>query len=159
MNCWNICRDTLGNAPKSSWRSFEQYLKGIGDSLGNARRVGGLFNDVYRVVNTVHFGKCPNKSGDQTGAFPTRSPANRMQEDPLGLSPSVSPYFWGISCLFPHSTAILINLIKNWKHNRKYKKPTAILLYFTLSNYTTFGQTNWRDIFFKSSGVRGWMMK
>jgi hypothetical protein len=31
-----LCGDSLGNAFKSSWRPFEKYLKGIGDSLGNA---------------------------------------------------------------------------------------------------------------------------
>jgi hypothetical protein len=36
--CPNLCRDTLGNEPISSWRPFEQNLKGIGDSLGNAQR-------------------------------------------------------------------------------------------------------------------------
>jgi hypothetical protein len=25
----------LGNAPKSSWRLFEPYLKGVSDTLGN----------------------------------------------------------------------------------------------------------------------------
>jgi hypothetical protein len=35
--CPNLCRDTLGNAPKSSWRPFQEYLKCIGNSLGNAR--------------------------------------------------------------------------------------------------------------------------
>jgi hypothetical protein len=35
----NLHRDTLGNASKNSWRPFEQYLKGIGDSLENAQRV------------------------------------------------------------------------------------------------------------------------
>ncbi len=34
-----MCPDTLGNAPKSSWRPFVQYLKGIGDSLGKAQIV------------------------------------------------------------------------------------------------------------------------
>jgi hypothetical protein len=43
-NAENLCRDTLGNAPKSSWIPFEQYLKGIGDSLGNAQRVLETFS-------------------------------------------------------------------------------------------------------------------
>jgi hypothetical protein len=34
-----LCRDSLGNVSKSSWRPFEKYLKGVGDSLGNAQRV------------------------------------------------------------------------------------------------------------------------
>ncbi len=32
-----LCRGSLGNVSKSSWRPFEKYLKGIGDPLGNAQ--------------------------------------------------------------------------------------------------------------------------
>jgi hypothetical protein len=35
--CPNLCQDTLGNAPKSSWRPFQQNLKGIVNSLGNPK--------------------------------------------------------------------------------------------------------------------------
>ncbi len=34
-----LCRGSLVNVSKSSWRPFEKYLKGIGDSLGNAQRI------------------------------------------------------------------------------------------------------------------------
>jgi hypothetical protein len=43
-NAENLCRDTLGYAPKCSWIPFEQHLNGIGDSLGSARRVLETFS-------------------------------------------------------------------------------------------------------------------
>jgi hypothetical protein len=42
-----LCRDSLGNVSKSSWRPFEKYLKGIGDSLGNAQRVLETFSATF----------------------------------------------------------------------------------------------------------------
>jgi hypothetical protein len=72
----------LGNAAKSSWRTFEQYLKDIGDSLGNARRVLETFSAMLSEKQR-HFGKWPTNSGDLTGILPTRFSVNRKQEDPL----------------------------------------------------------------------------
>jgi hypothetical protein len=83
----------LGNSSKSSQRPFEQYLKGIGDSLGDAGRgLGTFFSNTCRVADT--FAKCPNKSGNPIGAFPIVSPANKKQGDSLRLSPTVvTTYF------------------------------------------------------------------
>jgi hypothetical protein len=62
----------FGNSSKSSWRSFEHYLKSIGDSLGNAQRVLETFSAMLTLLQIL-FGKCPNKSGDPVGAFLTVS--------------------------------------------------------------------------------------
>jgi hypothetical protein len=42
-----LCGDSLGNVSKSPWRPFEKYLKGIGDSLGNAQRVLETFSATF----------------------------------------------------------------------------------------------------------------
>ncbi len=109
-----------GNAPNSSWRLFEQYLKGIGDSLTNARRVletlSAMLN-AYRVAETL--GKCLYKSGDMMGTFPTGLSASRKQRDPLGLLPTISPHISGILRVYPRSKAVLFNLSKTWRITRK----------------------------------------
>jgi hypothetical protein len=52
-------------------------------------------------------------------AFPTGSLANREQEDPLGLLPSVSPHIFDIFYPFPSSMVFLLHLIKDRRFNRK----------------------------------------
>ncbi len=114
--CSRLCQGTLGNAPKSSWRSLEQYLQGIGNSLGNGKEYWRLFQ---QCLQNRGYTSGLNKSKDPMGAFPTRSPATRKQGDALGLSPTVSSHISSIFCPFPQSVTILLNLIKNWGHNRK----------------------------------------
>jgi hypothetical protein len=60
----------LENAPKSSWRPFEQNLEGTGDAFGNAQleTFSAMLTEWWR-----HFGKCPNKRGDLMGAFSSGS--------------------------------------------------------------------------------------
>jgi hypothetical protein len=74
----------FGNVPKSSYRPFEQNLKGIGNSLGNAKIGLETFSAMLKEYQR-HLGNCPIKSGDLMGAFP------RKQENHLGLMPTVSP--------------------------------------------------------------------
>jgi hypothetical protein len=76
------------------------------------------------------------------GAFPSGSPANRKQGNPLGLMPTMSPHILGIFCLFPQSTAVFIKLKYNfetWLKNLKAISSSSPI--FALSNYTTFSQT------------------
>ncbi len=67
---------------KALKRPFEHC---IDDSLDNDQRVciGDFFSNAYRIAD--HFGKCPNKRGDQIGALPSRSIAHRKQEGPTQL--------------------------------------------------------------------------
>ncbi len=44
-----LCRDSQGNVSKSSWIPFEKYLKGVGDSLGNAKSVLETFSATFTV--------------------------------------------------------------------------------------------------------------
>ncbi len=83
--------------------------------------------DLFRYL---HFGKCPNRSGDLLGAFPGVSPANSKQGYPLSLLPSVSLQLSDMFCWFLRRTAVLLNLIKNWRHNRKIEELSAVLLLF-----------------------------
>ncbi len=75
--------DMLGNTPKSS-----------GDNLSSFNRVLATLwempEEYWKLVR--HFGKHPNKNEDMMSSFPTGSPVNRKQGDPLGLWPNVSPY-------------------------------------------------------------------
>ncbi len=75
---------TLWEMPKEYWRSFQQ--------------------------RQIHFGKCPNRSGDPLGAFPSVSPANRKQGYPLGQLPSMSPYTSGLVLLISKKNGGFIKL-------------------------------------------------
>ncbi len=72
---------------KSSWRPFEKYIKDIGDSLGNAQTVLDTFSGTFTKY-WIHFGKCPNRSGDPLGAFTSVSPAIGSK-----VSPHISDMF------------------------------------------------------------------
>jgi hypothetical protein len=135
-----LCQDLLGNVSKSSWRPFEKYLKGIGDSLGNSKRVLETFSATFTEYQ-IHFGKCPNRSGDPLGAFPNVSLANRKQGYPLVLLPSVSPHISDMFWWFLRRRAVLLNLIKNWRHDRKnWIMISGSSPIFNLSNHTTFAK-------------------
>jgi hypothetical protein len=74
------------------------------------------------------------------GAFPSRSPANRKQGNPISLMPTVSPHITDIFCLLPRSTEVFIKL--RYDLETKLKKSNQHLFsFFALSNYTTFSQT------------------
>ncbi len=51
--CPNLCRDMLGNAPKSSWKPFEQYLQVVGDTLGNKQEYWRPFSNADKVADTI----------------------------------------------------------------------------------------------------------
>jgi hypothetical protein len=71
-------------------------------------------------------------------ALLTRSPASREQEDPLGLSPSVSSNISGIFCLSPRTMAVLFDLIKNKRYNKKNYKPSAVLQFLLFQTRPLF---------------------
>ncbi len=110
--------ESIGAEPKGNWRLFGKCLKGIGD----------IFSNAYRIAETLW--KCPNKSGDQTDEFHSGSSANRKQENPLSLMPTVSPHISGIFCLFPWSVQVLLNLNTIWTHNKKLKSHQQFFAYF-----------------------------
>ncbi len=152
-----IYAGTLGNASKSSWRPFEQYLKSVGDSLGNTQRVLEAFSAML-TEQWIHFGKCLNKSGDPMGAFPTRSPSNWKQGGPLSLLPTASPHISGGFCLFFWSKAVLLNLYTSWRHNKNLNAFSVSSPIFTLSNYINFGQTP-TGATIALSGSEWWVIK
>jgi hypothetical protein len=55
---------------------------------------------------------------------------------PLGLSPRGFPHILGIFCLFPQSTVVLLNLMKNQRHKKIFKNHQRSSPIFALSNYT-----------------------
>ncbi len=70
----HLCWDMLGNEPKSSWRPFEQNLKGIGDSLGNAEedwRPNGCIS--LRVSSQKETRKPPRPNDHWVSAMPGRN--------------------------------------------------------------------------------------
>jgi hypothetical protein len=81
-----LSRNLLGNVSKSSRRPLKKYLKGIGDFLGNSQTVLETFSATF-TEKQIHFGKCPNRSGDPLGAFLSMSPANRKQGYPSAYCP------------------------------------------------------------------------
>jgi hypothetical protein len=70
------------------------------------KRIGDLFSSAYKVAEILS----PYKSRDPMGAFPSGSPANKKQGNPLILMLTMYPHISGIFCLFPQSTAVLLNL-------------------------------------------------
>jgi hypothetical protein len=74
-------------------RDISSVPKDIGNSLGKCLLA-------MLTEQRIHFGKCPNKNGDLTDAYPKGSPANRIEGDLLGLSPTISPLFWAFSVYF-----------------------------------------------------------
>ncbi len=113
-------------------------LKALGDHLSSTKRVLVTLWEMPRVESTfsamlteqqIRFGKCPNKSRDPMGKFSQGSPANRKQEDLLACSPAcLHIHISGIFYLFHQSIAVLLNLIKDRRFNRKILKPSAFLL-------------------------------
>jgi hypothetical protein len=114
-----LCQDLLGNLSKSSLRPFEKYLTGIGNSLGNAQRVLETFPATF-TEQRIHFGKCPNRSRDPLGAFPSASPANRKQGYLLAYYPPCLRIYQTCSADFNEAQRFVLNLIKNRRHNRTF---------------------------------------
>jgi hypothetical protein len=85
--------------------------------------------------------KCPNKSGDPTGAFPTRGfqPIGSKMI-PRPITQQVSTYFRHfLSVSSKHSSFITLNeKSETEKKNLKTMSGSPI---FALSSYTTFGKT------------------
>jgi hypothetical protein len=87
------------------------------------------------------------------GAFPTGSLANRKQ---------------GISCLFPRSTSVLLNLIRIRRHDKNLQVLSgsfSIFAVFFCFYSTTFGQTQTcapiplKPVEFELENVSGWKLR
>jgi hypothetical protein len=109
----------LGNAPKSSWRPFEQNLKDIGDSLGNTQR--GL------ETRWVHFSPDLQLIGNlRKHSRPNAHRASTYLRHFLFISLKRSGF---------------IKLKKIWRHKINLKAISGSSPIFALSNYTTSSQT------------------
>ncbi len=78
---------------------LEQYLEGTGDSLGIAQKVFEIFSAIL-TAQRIHFGKCPNKSGDQWAHFPWGLQPTGNKENPLAYI-TESPQMSDIFCISP----------------------------------------------------------
>jgi hypothetical protein len=136
-----LCRDLPGwEVVKGYWRLVGKCPKSIGD----------LHSNLYE--ERIHFGKCPNRSGDPLGAFPSMSPANRKQGYPLRQLPTVSPNIPDMFCFFLWSTTVLLNLIKNQRHNRKVNNYQWFFSnFFSFQPYHYCSNSNFRDSPFKGT--------
>jgi hypothetical protein len=86
-----------GNAQFNAETLWEMRLKALGDHLSSTERalalfgkcpksIGELFINAFTVAET--FWEMPKLKWRPSGAFPTRSSANRKQEDPLAYHPA-----------------------------------------------------------------------
>ncbi len=108
-------------------------------------------------------GKCANRVSIFTWAFPkfirySVSIAEKFsntlrafpKESPITLQIQMVPKsLWGIPNVCEHrfwnflySRVLLFIKIKSRRYNRKFKKPSAVLCIYDLSNHTTYCQTN-----------------
>ncbi len=95
-----IYAETLkGKVPKTLGRLFEQNLKGIGNSLGNAQQGLGTLSAML-TEQRRHFWKCPNKVETQWVHFPPGLQPIGNKETPLVSCPPCLHIFQPFSVYF-----------------------------------------------------------
>jgi hypothetical protein len=111
-------RHVRKNVPKSSWRPFQQ---------------------AYRVADTLW--KKPKLKQRPNGRISHRVSSQQETRRPSRpIAPCVTTYFrYFLSSSLKHS--VLLNLIKDWRHQKNFKTISGSWPICSLSNHTTFSQS------------------
>ncbi len=83
------CKGSAQIHAKTRWEMRLKASEGYWQLFGKCpKRIGDLFSSGYKVSETLS----PYKSGDPMGAFPSGSPANKKQGNPLILMLTMYPH-------------------------------------------------------------------